>query len=321
MPITQYVLQTAVMKTSTSAGSGVASPHFDAQVADFSGYRLPLSNPEIPIDTSPGVDEPVGFVGHWDQDHRLTGTDGNESLDLRRYGSDYLVNMGGGNDTVYGGRGDDSVRGGTGNDTLYGGQGNDQITGGADNDYIDGGYGEDKLYGEAGNDVVHGYVGDDYVSGGTGHDKLFGEAGVDHLVGGHGNDRMDGGTGSDKLNGGRGGDVMTGGSGADTFIYESVQDSLKLHGLYDTITDFKQGVDKLDFSKIDANESVAGNQSFQMVTYGGPNQALSAGQMTVHFDYEIGRTIIEANVDGDASNEFYLELDGNVVPNSGDILV
>jgi Ca2+-binding RTX toxin-like protein len=122
-------------------------------------------------------------------------------------------------------------------------------------------------------------------------------------------------------NGGHGGDLLTGGSDADTFKFASVQDSLKLWGLFDTITDFKKGEDKLDFHLIDANEGVAGDQKFTLVSYGGSNQVLGAGQMTAHFDAELGKTIIEANVDGDASNEFHLELDGIVVPNASDMIM
>jgi len=43
--------------------------------------------------------------------------------------------------------------------------------------------------------------------------------------------------------------------------------------------------------------------------------------MTAHFDAELGKTINEANVDGDASNEFHLELDGIVVPNASDMIM
>lgn len=291
-----------------------------AMVADFD-YRIPLSNPEIPVEGSRVVDEPVTFVGSWDSDHRVIATDGSEIIDASGLSDSYLIHANGGNDTVYGGRARDVIRGGDGNDKLYGYRGNDEIAGGADNDYIDGGYDNDRLFGEAGNDTLIGNLGDDLLSGGSGNDSLSGGSGTDRLLGGWGNDVMDGGTGNDTLIGGRGGDVMTGGAGRDMFVFESVQDSLKLWGKFDTITDFQQGYDKLDFSKIDANEGLSGDQAFQMVTYTGPNQVLQAGQMTVWFDYELGKTIIEANVDGDASNEFHLELNGNVLPNAGDMIM
>lgn len=114
---------------------------------------------------------------------------------------------------------------------------------------------------------------------------------------------------------------MTGGADSDKFVFASTQDSLKLYGKFDTITDFQKGVDKLDFHLIDANDGLSGNQKFAFVGYGGANQVLGAGQMTAYYDAALGKTIIEANIDGDASNEFHLELNGNVVPNVSDMVL
>jgi Ca2+-binding RTX toxin-like protein len=292
-------------------------------VLDASPNHPPASNPEIPV-LPPEGDKPVTFVG--DIDHTIKGGDGSEIItghddNFLGFGGDDNIHAGGGNDTVYAKEGNDMVRGGAGNDKLYGMSGNDQLAGGTGNDYISGGPGNDKMYGEAGNDELWGGTGNDLLSGGTGNDTLKGSEGNDQLFGGAGNDWLLGGTGNDLLKGGQGADVMTGGAGADKFQFASVQDSLNLYGMSDLITDFQKGSDKLDFSQIDANEMVAGNQAFKMVAYGGPNQVLAAGQMTAHYDAALGKTIIEANIDGDASNEFHLELTGNVVPNASDMIL
>ena len=46
---------------------------------------------------------------------------------------------------VDGGGGNDRLRGGRGDDTLLGGDGNDRLKGGQDDDYLDGGEGDDRI--------------------------------------------------------------------------------------------------------------------------------------------------------------------------------
>jgi len=319
------------METAAILGTRTVAAQFDLPVIDLGEAVLdpnpdhpPTSNPEIPVGPIREIDTPVSFTGSID--HTIKGGNASEIItghddNFLGFGGNDHIDAGGGNDTVYGKEGHDMIRGGAGNDRLYGGSGNDQIAGGADNDYISGGPGNDRLFGESGNDTLWGGIGNDLLSGGTGHDLLRGSEGDDKLFGGFGNDWLEGGTGKDVLSGGIGADVMNGGAGADRFVFESVNDSLNLYGRSDTIQDFQKGVDKLDFSQIDANENVAGDQRFSYVNYGGPNQVLGAGQMTAHFDETTGKTIIEANVDGDRSNEFHLELDGNVVPNISDLIL
>jgi Ca2+-binding RTX toxin-like protein len=173
------------------------------------------------------------------------------------------------------------------------------------------------MFGGDGADVMLGYTGNDQLDGGSGDDKLYGEAGNDVLKGGAGNDLLNGGTGAD---------VQTGGAGADVFDFNSVNDSANGIGLSDTITDFQKGSDKIDLSGIDANTGVGGNQAFQLVPNpagaglfgGGP---LQAGQVTYWYDAATNKTIVEANVDGDAGNEFHLELDGNVQLDQNDFVL
>jgi Ca2+-binding RTX toxin-like protein len=312
-------------------GTTTATPvAFTAPVTNFGGLaadpepdHLPSSDPDIPVTPTRVQDEPVVFIGH--ANNYIQGSDADELIigkgDFFNFGGSDWIDAGGGNDTVTAGPGDDMVRGGAGNDKLMGGSGNDQIAGGLDNDRIEGGPGNDRLFGEQGSDTLIGGDGNDFMSGGSGNDVLEGWMGNDTLIGGFGTDLLKGAEGKDLLIGGFGGDTMIGGEDADIFRFESVQDSLRLDGRFDTITDFQKGTDKIDLSQIDANELVAGNQAFSYVSYGGTGQILAAGQMTAHYDLASNRTIIEANIDGDNTNEFHLELVGNVVPSSGDFML
>lgn len=130
----------------------------------------------------------------------------------------------------------------------------DALNGTAGSDWIDGGGGDDVITGWAtpnpayrfggaiamandGADVVHGGNGNDAIYGGAGRDVLYGDAGRDTLTGG-----------ADA-------DTMTGGAGADTFSFgrappvERYAPSPFDTGLgrnADHITDFQEGLDKLD---------------------------------------------------------------------------
>lgn len=72
-----------------------------------------------------------------------------------------ILNLGGNNDSGYGGIGNDSLYGGTGNDTLHGEDGIDRLEGGAGNDSLYGGNGADRLIGGSGLDRLYGGLGAD----------------------------------------------------------------------------------------------------------------------------------------------------------------
>ncbi|NBU27740.1 MAG: calcium-binding protein [Caulobacteraceae bacterium] len=88
------------------------------------------------------------------------------------------------------------------------------------------------LTGGAGDDEIRGRGGSDTLSGGEGNDRLRGDEGDDFLLGGGGNDR---------LRGDKGNDTLTGGAGNDRFIFNK-------EGGADTVTDFQNGLDKLDLT-------------------------------------------------------------------------
>lgn len=147
-------------------------------------------------------------------------------------GADEVMRLGGGDDHVRGRGGDDALWGQSGDDTLYGDGGGDTLRGGADDDDLRGGGGRDKLFGGGGDDMLRGNGGRDTLKGAKGEDDLSGGAGRDILKGGGGDDRIDGGRGDDRL---------TGQGGEDAFVFELGFGS-------DVITDFRDGVDVLDFS-------------------------------------------------------------------------
>lgn len=169
----------------------------------------------------------------------INGTEGNDTFDqptttaadvINGFGGDDRFFTYGGADSVYAGSGDDIIEVGGGVDTAYGQAGQDEI------------YGEnnpDSLYGGSGNDTINGGAGDDIIFGGSGDDIIVGQGGDDFIVGGYGADTF----------------LASPTSNHDTFAYLDVRDT------GDTFDDFR-AVFTLDFSAIDADASVAGDQAF-----------------------------------------------------------
>lgn len=187
----------------------------------------------------------------------LNGGDGNDAL-AGHQGADTLLG-GAGNDFLYGNQDDDLLWGGTGNDVLKGGDGADILRGEVGNDYLDGGNGNDALAGHAGadtllggggNDFLYGNGDNDRLFGGTGNDVLKGESGDDDLFGEAGNDYLAGGGGADNLRGGIGTDTLLGGGAADVFYFADGAGN-------DTILDWEDGLDVLNFSGVSGVSSFA----------------------------------------------------------------
>lgn len=173
----------------------------------------------------------------------------------------------GGNDELYGFGGNDTLDGGSGDDTLIGGSGADTLIGGSGIDiasYIsalsgvradlaspsknsgdalgDTFSGIENLTGSSFNDVLSGNNSANVLIGGDGDDSLNGLGDGDILIGGAGNDLLQGQGGNDRLEGGAGDDILTGGKGGrDWFVYSGPNWG------HDTIQDFEDGVDLLDF--------------------------------------------------------------------------
>jgi Ca2+-binding RTX toxin-like protein len=184
-------------------------------------------------------------------------------------------------DTLYGTAEAELIRAHAGNDLIYGDgldgphpsifpepfssvviPGN-RINAGLGNDTVHAGYGADHVNGGLGDDLIYGWgvlaesnaYRDAYARDSDGADTLLGSLGNDTLLGGGGADLLQGGAGNDVLEGGVGADTLTGGAGADRFVFGALDSRAKLP-VFDTrgdvVTDFQEGVDKLDFSHLQA---------------------------------------------------------------------
>jgi len=201
-------------------------------------------------------------------------------------------------------------------------------SGNASDNVITGNTAANVLSGNGGNDrfVMFAADGNDTVSGGSGSDTIdftgVAQSSVVDLVAGlatgslTGTDILQsvenvrGGTGSDRFVGGAGTNVFTGAEGNDVFVWLS-SGGVGNGGSRDVITDFMQGADLLDFSAIDANTRLAGNQAFQFLEVAGTPFSGIAGQL--RFEHVGANTILSADTNGDRLADFQLQLSGHVV--------
>lgn len=157
---------------------------------------------------------------------------------------DCLIDLGYGNDQVYGGSGSEIIKITHGSDTIDGGEGIDTIvindtaitidlgrtdaqeTGVFGKDVIrnieniTGGSQADNLTGNQFNNVFTAREGNDTLKGGGGDDLLRGGADHDTLSGDQGNDTLDGGYAGNE---GFGNDTLNGGEGFDTAVFQGAE--------------------------------------------------------------------------------------------------
>jgi Ca2+-binding RTX toxin-like protein len=197
-------------------------------------------------------------------------------------GADLLFG-GDGGDRLFGNDGLDQLFGGAGLDTLAGGNNDDILDGGAGADRLDGGVGLDAASyqssaigvrvdlaspgantGDAAGDVfvsIENLIGSDFgdvlkgnsaanlLVGGLGNDVLAAGGNADRLKGGEGADTLQGQGGNDTLEGETGDDMLSGGTGSrDLFVFHEYGfDPATRSWGHDTISDFEDGIDALDF--------------------------------------------------------------------------
>jgi Ca2+-binding RTX toxin-like protein len=224
---------------------------------------------------------------------------------------------------------------GVGPGDLIGNGANNYLLGNAAANVLVGGGGNDTLIGQGGNDVYEvDTVGDLVVEqAGGGRDLIralisyrlnpnledLTLVGPDDLQG-RGNDaanRITGNAGSNVLIGGGGGDTMEGGAGADRFIYEALSDSGTSSGLADLILDFRPSEgDKLDFSALDANALIDGDQAFILI---GSGAFTGAGQIRI--TEAAGQRTIALNVDGNLAADLIVVLSGTGILGGNDFVL
>jgi hypothetical protein len=209
--------------------------------------------------------------------------------------------------TLNGLAGHDFLKGLGGNDTLNGGDGGDFLEGGTGNDKLNGGTGIDTAnYGDLDTKVVVDLRGDaatdtDTAKRGTETDTL---TGIEGAIGRGGADVFYGDGQANWFQGGGGKDTFTGGSGRDTYDLNSTSASA-VGTARDVITDFAHLVFKIDLMGIDADTTVAGNQSFRWV-----GSATLTGPGEVGFYTSGGNTIVRMSTDADAASEGEIQLTG-----------
>lgn len=263
----------------------------------------------------------------------LTGGGGQDTASYSDIRGDVAVDLriAGGQNTGSGGidtlDGFANLIGGSGNDALTGGVGRNVIEGGAGNDVIDGRIGSDLAdYSHAARAVqVNLSLGTAQNTRGAGIDTLInmedlrgsafadglsGNAVSNRIDGGAGDDAIAGGGNDDTLTGGLGTDRMRGGSGFDTFDFNATSESTA--GAPDLILDFAGAGagrgDLIDLSDIDADTTVAGNQSFSFGARG-------AGGLSL---VDVGSdTLVRGNTDDDAAFEIAILIRDGGRPASG----
>jgi uncharacterized delta-60 repeat protein len=284
----------------------------------------------------------------------IFGGVGNDTIDGED-GNDILRGEAG-EDKIYGANGDDSILGGDGRDFLHGGYGNDTLSGDANDDFLIGDLGNDLLIGDsldttlnggndtifggdgldtlqglAGNDILDGENGNDSLEGGLGNDNIYGANGNDTLIGGDGNDYLNGGYDNDSLVGGAGDDILVGDQGADTLTGGLGKDIFQLtnaqNGLFDRITDFVVGTDKISLSRssFSALSTLAGTSLDLKLEFAVVGSAPAAETSNALIVYNTADRSLTYNPNGTAvglgSGGIIAKLDGTVTLSGDDFQI
>jgi Ca2+-binding RTX toxin-like protein len=208
---------------------------------------------------------------------------GSDSYDASTATSDVLINLGTVDQILiaaYTAQGDDISGGLVQKDTITGFE---EAVGGAGNDHIYGSKAANTLLGLDGIDTLVGLGGNDSLSGGDGADLLLGGGGKDTL---------------------RGGDVTGADGDLDLFTFSALSDSTVAKAGRDLISDFEDGVDKINLIPIDA-VSGPGNDAFSFI---GTNVAFTGNAGDLRVMQNASGAVIQGDVNGDGKADFAIDV-------------
>lgn len=153
--------------------------------------------------------------------------------------------------------------------------------------------------------------------GTDGNNTLVGTSAPATFNGHAGDDVIRGGSGNDIIIGGLGKDILYGGGGNNVFIYQSLADSTAQTAGRDFIGDFKEGQDKIDLSRIDANTLTSAKESFAFVG----TDAFSGHAGELRYEARNGNTFVFADANGDKVADFQIDLAGIHTLHQSDFIV
>ncbi|MBA91908.1 MAG: hypothetical protein CMJ43_14605 [Phyllobacteriaceae bacterium] len=238
------------------------------------------------------------------------------------------------NDTLIGNSGDNGISANGGNDLLFGLDGNDYLNGMDGNDTLIGGTGADRLIGGNGDDTASYFqatsgVTVNLATGGTGGEaagdtyvsieRIIGSNHADDLTGDGAQNTISGGAGDDRIDGAGGRDTLVGNAGADTFVFSSAAESAAGFANRDTVSDFVDGQDLLDFTAIDANTGTGADDAFNFIgtsTFSG-----TAGELRYFTNTTFNLTLVQGDINGDGVADVEVVLTGIHTLSSDDFLL
>ncbi|EWY35846.1 hypothetical protein N825_32580, partial [Skermanella stibiiresistens SB22] len=132
------------------------------------------------------------------------------------------------------------------------------------------------------------------------------------LVGNGADNVLAAGSGNDTLIGGIGTDHLIGGAGADVFDFNDIGESA-VGTSRDVIADFLGDTDKMNFSTIDADTSIDGNQAFSFIGSDAFNTI--AGQL------RFADGLLQGDVNGDQIVDFEVAVIGVTTMTGNDFVL
>ena len=325
--VTSSYSDTFGLNSFVSAQTAIIGTTAASTIAGLAGndLMLGLAGNDV-LTASAGNDTIDGGIGN--DTYSLSATTADAIVNLTtntsssaQTGLDTLIGI----ETVIGGAGNDSMTDGAGVSRLDGGNGNDTFVMTNDNaaDVLRGGNGVDSIdYSAFVADLIVNLGGTNNVLGSGTAGNLDNINNIQNIISGAGNDSIlgdnlvnaiNGGGGNDSINGSGGADRLTGGTGADTFVYTAAGNSGVGAGR-DVIADFISGVDKLDFSAIDANTATAlpANEAFTFIGTGAFTAAAQVRYQLIDTDANgsLDSTLVRGNVNAGLGADFEILLQG-----------